>query len=68
VVDNASADESAELAEAVAERSPRVRLLRSPTNRGYAGAVNLARSSRRGAPTSPSSTWTSWSTRAGSGR
>jgi GT2 family glycosyltransferase len=42
VVDNASADGSAELAADVAERHPSMRLLRSPTNRGYAGAVNLA--------------------------
>jgi GT2 family glycosyltransferase len=42
VVDNASSDGSAELAERAAGRDDRVRLIRSPTNRGYAGAVNLA--------------------------
>jgi GT2 family glycosyltransferase len=49
VVDNASADGSAELAADAAERHPAVRLLRSPTNRGYAGAVNLALDEARGA-------------------
>jgi GT2 family glycosyltransferase len=42
VVDNASSDGSDRIAEAAAERHDSVRLLRSPTNRGYAGAVNLA--------------------------
>jgi GT2 family glycosyltransferase len=42
VVDNASSDGSDSIAEAAAERHESVRLLRSPTNRGYAGAVNLA--------------------------
>src|SRR5690349_7232836 len=42
VVDNASADGSAAIAERAAERDDRVRLIRSPTNRGYAGAVNIA--------------------------
>ncbi len=49
VVDNASSDGSASLAEAAAERHDRVSLLRSPTNRGYAGAVNLALEHARGA-------------------
>jgi GT2 family glycosyltransferase len=42
VVDNASSDGSDRIAEAAADRHDSVRLLRSPTNRGYAGAVNLA--------------------------
>jgi len=49
VVDNASSDGSDAIAEAAAERHDSVRLLRSPTNRGYAGAVNLALSEARGA-------------------
>jgi GT2 family glycosyltransferase len=49
VVDNASSDGSDTIAEAAAERHDSVRLLRSPTNRGYAGAVNLALSEARGA-------------------
>jgi GT2 family glycosyltransferase len=48
-VDNASTDGSAELAEAAAGRNEAVRLLRSPTNRGYAGAVNVALGEARGA-------------------
>lgn len=48
VVDNASSDGSTSIAEAVAERHESVRLLRSPTNRGYAGAVNLALAEARG--------------------
>jgi GT2 family glycosyltransferase len=48
VVDNASSDGSVSIAEAVAERQESVRLLRSPTNRGYAGAVNLALAEARG--------------------
>jgi GT2 family glycosyltransferase len=48
VVDNASADGSDEIAEAAAERHDSIRLLRSPTNRGYAGAVNLALAEARG--------------------
>ena len=42
VVDNASSDGSDGIAEAAAERHESIRLLRSPTNRGYAGAVNVA--------------------------
>jgi GT2 family glycosyltransferase len=49
VVDNASSDGSDLIAEAAADRHESVRLLRSPTNRGYAGAVNLALSEARGA-------------------
>ena len=49
VVDNASADGSDSIAESAAERHDSVRLLRSPTNRGYAGAVNLALAEARGA-------------------
>jgi GT2 family glycosyltransferase len=48
VVDNASSDDSAAIAERVAEEHDSVRLLRSPTNRGYAGAVNLALAEARG--------------------
>jgi GT2 family glycosyltransferase len=48
VVDNASVDGSAQIAEAAADRHPTVRLLRAPTNRGYAGAVNLALEAARG--------------------
>ena len=43
-MDNASSDDSA----AIAERHDSVRLIRSPTNRGYAGAVNLALAKARG--------------------
>jgi GT2 family glycosyltransferase len=39
VVDNASADGTADL---VADRFPEVRLVRSPTNLGFAGGTNLA--------------------------
>jgi GT2 family glycosyltransferase len=42
VVDNASSDDSAAAAERLADEHDQVRLFRSPTNRGYAGAVNLA--------------------------
>jgi GT2 family glycosyltransferase len=48
VVDNASADGSADLAADAADRNEAVRLLRSPTNRGYAGAVNVALPEARG--------------------
>jgi GT2 family glycosyltransferase len=48
VVDNASSDGSARIAEDAAERHDSVRLLRSPTNRGYAGAVNVALPEARG--------------------
>ena len=48
MVDNASSDDSASIAEAAVERHDSVRLLRSPTNRGYAGAVNLALAEARG--------------------
>jgi GT2 family glycosyltransferase len=47
IVDNASSDGSDAIAERLAE-DERVRLLRSPTNRGYAGAVNLALPEARG--------------------
>jgi len=47
-VDNASSDDSAAVAEALAERNDSIRLIRSPTNRGYAGAVNLALAEARG--------------------
>jgi GT2 family glycosyltransferase len=42
VVDNASSDDSAQVAERLASEHDSVRLIRSPTNRGYAGAVNVA--------------------------
>jgi len=48
VVDNASSDGSDAIAEHAAEQHESVRLLRSPTNRGYAGAVNLALAEARG--------------------
>ncbi|HEY6654835.1 MAG TPA: glycosyltransferase family 2 protein [Solirubrobacterales bacterium] len=48
VVDNASSDGSDAIAEAAAERHESIRLLGSPTNRGYAGAVNLALADARG--------------------
>jgi GT2 family glycosyltransferase len=48
VVDNASSDDSAQIAAAAAERHDAVSLIRSPTNRGYAGAVNLALPEARG--------------------
>src|SRR6185312_14331317 len=48
VVDNASSDDSAAIAERLADEHERVRLLRSATNRGYAGAVNLALPEARG--------------------
>ena len=48
VVDNASSDDSAAIAERLAGEHEEVRLLRSPTNRGYAGAVNFALPEARG--------------------
>jgi GT2 family glycosyltransferase len=48
VVDNASSDDSAVVAKALTDRHDSVRLIRSPTNRGYAGAVNLALPEARG--------------------
>jgi GT2 family glycosyltransferase len=48
VVDNASSDGSDRVAERAAEGNGSVRLLRSDTNRGYAGAVNLALPEARG--------------------
>jgi GT2 family glycosyltransferase len=48
VVDNASSDDSAEIAERLASEHDSVRLIRSPTNRGYAGAVNVALPEARG--------------------
>jgi len=48
VVDNASSDDSTEVAERLASEHDSVRLIRSPTNRGYAGAVNVALAEARG--------------------
>jgi GT2 family glycosyltransferase len=48
VVDNASSDDSAQVAERLAGENESVRLIRSPTNRGYAGAVNVALPEARG--------------------
>jgi GT2 family glycosyltransferase len=48
VVDNASSDDSAAIAERLADRHQSVRLIRSPNNRGYAGAVNVALPEARG--------------------
>ena len=48
VVDNASTDDSAAIAERFAAEHDSVRLLRSPANRGYAGAVNVALAEARG--------------------
>jgi GT2 family glycosyltransferase len=48
VVDNASSDDSAAIAERFAAEHDSVRLLRSPTNRGYAGGVNFALPEARG--------------------
>jgi GT2 family glycosyltransferase len=42
LVDNASSDGSAELAERLASDTAALRVLRSPVNRGYAGGVNIA--------------------------
>ncbi len=49
VVDNASSDGSDAIAEEAAAAHESVRLVRSPTNRGYAGAVNFALPEARGA-------------------
>jgi GT2 family glycosyltransferase len=48
VVDNASTDGSDRIADQFAERHESVRVLRSPTNRGYAGAVNVGLREARG--------------------
>jgi GT2 family glycosyltransferase len=48
VVDNASSDGSAAIAERLAAEDGSLRLLRSDTNRGYAGAVNVALAEARG--------------------
>ena len=48
VVDNASTDDSAAIAERLAEENESVKLIRSSTNRGYAGAVNVALPEARG--------------------
>jgi GT2 family glycosyltransferase len=48
VVDNASSDDSAEIAERLAAEHDSVRQISSPTNRGYAGAVNVALPEARG--------------------
>jgi GT2 family glycosyltransferase len=48
VVDNASSDDSAAIAEKLASEHDSVRVIRSPTNRGYAGAVNVALPEARG--------------------
>lgn len=48
VVDDASPDETAEIAAAAAAREPRIRLLRQPENRGPAAARNRALAAARG--------------------
>ncbi len=48
VVDNASQDGSLPIAEGLAARFPHWRVLRSPSNRGYAGGVNFALPEARG--------------------
>jgi GT2 family glycosyltransferase len=48
VVDNASTDGSADQAERIAADAASMELIRSPVNRGYAGAVNLALERARG--------------------
>jgi glycosyltransferase involved in cell wall biosynthesis len=48
VVDDASTDESARLAEGYAARDPRVKVLRQPSNRGPAAARNVALDRARG--------------------
>jgi len=49
IVDNASTDGSRETAERIAAEHDSMRVLASPINRGYAGAVNLALEEARGA-------------------
>ncbi len=49
VVDNASTDGSRELAERIAAEHDSIRVLASPANRGYPGAVNFALGEARGA-------------------
>ncbi len=48
VVDNASADDSPDIAEEFSERDARVEVVRSETNLGLAGGVNLALESSEG--------------------
>jgi GT2 family glycosyltransferase len=48
VVDNASTDGSADQAERLAADAPSIEVIRSPVNRGYAGAVNMALGHARG--------------------
>jgi GT2 family glycosyltransferase len=48
VVDNASSDGSDSIAEALAAEHDSIRLIRSPTNRGYAGGVNVGLAESRG--------------------
>jgi len=48
VVDNASSDGSGSIAEDMADQHDSIRLIRSPTNRGYAGAVNVGLAEARG--------------------
>jgi GT2 family glycosyltransferase len=48
VVDNASSDDSAAMADRLASEHDAVRVIRSPTNRGYVGAVNVALPEARG--------------------
>ena len=48
VVDNASTDGSAEIADRFAAEVPAIRVLRSPVNRGYAGGVNTGLAEARG--------------------
>lgn len=48
VVDNASTDDSAEIADRIAAGAASLRVLRSPVNRGYAGGVNVALEEARG--------------------
>lgn len=48
VVDNASTDASAAVAEQIARRTDRVTVRRNPVNRGYAGGVNTVLAEARG--------------------